>query len=146
MKLMPIGKLSKLAGVKVTTIRYYESIGLIREPLRSDSGRRLYAEEAVQELSFIRHSRDLGFSIDSIEGLLDLQSRPDQDCSDVERIARGQLGEVQKRLIQLQALEAELKRMIKGCNGGVVGTCKIMAALNDHEECQSDEHERVLSL
>jgi len=146
MKSMSIGKLSKLAGVKVTTIRYYESIGLIGEPSRSQSGRRLYGEEAVQTLSFIRHGRDLGFSVKAIENLLELQLRPDQDCADVDVIAREQLGEVQKRLVQLQALESELKRMIRGCEGGSVGACKIIAALNDHEECQSGEHERVLSL
>lgn len=55
MKQMSIGQLSKQAGVKVTTIRYYESIGLIAEPERSQSGRRLYGEEAVQTLSFVRH-------------------------------------------------------------------------------------------
>lgn len=132
-----IGKLSKLTGVKVTTIRYYESIGLICEPPRSDSGRRLYDEAAVQALSFIRHSRDLGFSMKAIQKLLDLQRRPDQDCSGVDSIAREQLIEVQKRLQQLRALESELKRMVRGCEGGSVEECRIMAALNDHGQCHS---------
>ena len=57
MKPMTIGRLSKAAGVKVTTIRYYESIGLMGEPDRSDSGQRLYGDDAVQRLSFIRHGR-----------------------------------------------------------------------------------------
>eukprot|EP00521_Asterionellopsis_glacialis_P018914 CAMPEP_0195336208 /NCGR_PEP_ID=MMETSP0708-20121125/16061_1 /TAXON_ID=33640 /ORGANISM="Asterionellopsis glacialis, Strain CCMP134" /LENGTH=59 /DNA_ID=CAMNT_0040406763 /DNA_START=27 /DNA_END=203 /DNA_ORIENTATION=+ len=58
---MTIGRLSKAAGVKVTTIRYYESISLMGDPDRSESGQRLYGDEAVQRLSFIRHARDLGF-------------------------------------------------------------------------------------
>ena len=59
MNQMSIGQLSKQAGVKVTTIRYYESIGLLAEPERSQSGRRLYGQKAVQTLSFVRHGRDL---------------------------------------------------------------------------------------
>ena len=65
MKPMTIGRLSKAGGVKVTTIRYYESIGLMGEPDRSESGQRLYGEESVQRLSFIRHARDLGFPMDA---------------------------------------------------------------------------------
>ena len=88
---MSIGQLSKLAGVKVTTIRYYESIGLIAEPKRSPSGRRLYGQEAVQILSFVRHGRDLGFSMNAIERLLTLQQDPDQSCDGVDSIVREQL-------------------------------------------------------
>ena len=73
MKQMTIGRLSKAAGVKVTTIRYYESINLMGVPDRSTSGQRLYDDEAIQRLSFIRHARDLGFPIDSIRDLIDLQ-------------------------------------------------------------------------
>ena len=143
---LPIGKLSELSGVKVTTIRYYESIGLIKEPPRSPNGRRLYDEEAVQTLSFVRHGRELGFSIDAIQSLLGLQSRPDQDCSAVKNIATEQLHQVQQRIAQLKSLEAELKRMIQECEGGKVASCEIIAALNDHRKCLEDSHERVLPL
>ena len=143
MKPMTIGRLSKEAGVKVTTIRYYESIGRMGEPDRSESGQRQYGNEAVQRLSFIRHARDLGFPMDSVRTLIDLQMHPDQDCAAVDVIARDQLADVRKRLNQLEALEAELKRMITLCAGGKVGTCQIMAALNDHDECLSEVHERM---
>ncbi|MGB0188717.1 MAG: MerR family transcriptional regulator [Aequoribacter sp.] len=146
MKQMSIGQLSKQAGVKVTTIRYYESIGLIAEPERSQSGRRLYGEEAVQTLSFVRHGRDLGFSMNAIERLLTLQQVPDQNCESVNNIAREQLGAVQKRLRQLHALEEELQRTIRACKGGSVSDCRIISTLNDHGECLSDRHERVSPL
>lgn len=146
MNQMSIGQLSKQAGVKVTTIRYYESIGLLAEPERSQSGRRLYGQEAVQTLSFVRHGRDLGFSMNVIKRLLNLQQDPDQNCESVNNIAREQLEEVQKRLRQLRALEEELQRMIRTCKGGAVSDCKIISTLNDHGECHSDRHERVSPL
>ena len=146
MKPKTIGRLSKEAGVKVTTIRYYESIGLMGEPDRSESGQRQYGNEAVQRLSFIRHARDLGFPMDSVRTLIELQMQPDQDCATVEVIVRDQLADVRKRLNQLEALETELKRMITLCAGGKVGTCQIVAALNDHDDCLSETHERMKSM
>ncbi|MGH1422210.1 MAG: MerR family transcriptional regulator [Hyphomonas sp.] len=132
---MTIGRLSKAAGVKVTTIRYYESIDLMGEPDRSSSGQRLYGDEAVQRLSFIRHARDLGFPIDSIRELIDLQHRPGEDCAHVDVIARRQLADVRQKLSQLEALEAELKRMVSACAGGSIATCKVLESLGDHVHC-----------
>lgn len=143
MKPMTIGRLSKAAGVKVTTIRYYESIDLMGEPDRSESGLRLYGDDSVHRLSFIRHARDLGFPMEAVRDLIRLQAEPGEDCAAVDAIARRQLTDVRKRLNQLEALEAELKRMISSCEGGKVGTCRVMAALNDHEECLEQAHERL---
>ncbi|MHA7858300.1 MAG: MerR family transcriptional regulator [Henriciella sp.] len=143
MKPMTIGRLSKAAGVKVTTIRYYESIDLMGEPDRSESGQRLYGDDSVHRLSFIRHARDLGFPMEAVRDLIRLQAEPGEDCAAVDAIARRQLTDVRKRLNQLEALEAELKRMISSCEGGNVGTCRVMAALNDHEECLEQAHERL---
>jgi len=131
-KLMTIGRLSKAGGVKITTIRYYESIGLMSPPDRSESGQRRYGAEAVVRLSFIRHARDLGFPVSSIRKLMDMQTMPDQDCAAVDLIAREQLADVHKRLTQLKTLEAELKRMIACCEGGQVQTCRIISTLNYH--------------
>ena len=143
MKTMTIGRLSKAAGVKVTTIRYYESIGIMGEPDRSESGQRRYGDEAVQCLSFIRHARDLGFPMNAIRDLIQLQSAPGEDCAAVDVIANQQLSDVRKRLEQLKALEKELKRMISSCQGGKVGACRVMAALNNHGACIAKKHDRV---
>lgn len=145
MKSLSIGQLSKQSGVKVTTIRYYESIGLIPEPTRSDSGRRLYGAKAVSTLSFVRHCRDLGFSMEAIENLLQIQTEPNQSCDTVELIARDQLAEVNKRIDQLMSLQKELNRIVQTCEGGHVGDCKIIAALSDHDQCVVSEHERLRS-
>ena len=143
MKPMTIGRLSNAASVKVTTIRYYESIGLMGMPDRSESGQRLYGDDAVQRLSFIRHARDLGFPIEAIRDLIELQTEPDDNCAAVDTIARQQLADVRKRLTQLEALEAELKRMVTACEGGQISDCQIMATLHDHSECLSETHERL---
>lgn len=146
MKPMTIGRLSKAAGVKVTTIRYYESVGLMGMPDRSESGQRLYGDDAVQRLSFIRHARDLGFPMGAIRDLIKLQAEPGKDCAAVDIIAREQLADVRKRLNQLEALEGELKRMISSCAGGKVGSCQVMAALNDHGACLSETHDRMKAM
>lgn len=143
---MTIGRLSSAAKVKVTTIRYYESVGLMGTPDRSDSGQRLYGDIDVERLSFIRHARELGFAMDSIRDLIGLQTEPDQNCSEVDSIAQRQLVEVQNRLSQLEALESELKRIVSSCEGGKVGTCQVMAAINDHAECAVEAHERIKPL
>lgn len=145
-KPMTIGKLSKAANVKVTTIRYYENVGLMGEPDRSESGQRLYGSLDVERLSFIRHARELGFPMDDIRTLIDLQTQPSHDCATVNTIASNQLEEVRKRLSQLTALEAELERMVASCKGGQVESCRVMAAINDHAECVSHSHERVKPL
>lgn len=74
-------------GVKVPTIRFYEKIGLLEEPPRTASDRRLYDGAATRRLAFIRHARQLGFEIDDIRALLALSDEPDQPCTEVNRIA-----------------------------------------------------------
>ena len=108
-----IGKVASATGVKVTTIRYYESIGLLPEPDRSDSGQRQYGTDAIERLKFIRHARELGFDIPAIRDLLALQDDTDGDCDKVDAIARDTLSKVKSRLARLMALKTELERMIE---------------------------------
>ena len=89
MSLMTIGKLSGATGVKVTTIRYYESIDLLAEPERSASGQRLYSDAAVERLGFIRHSRDLGLPVPAIRDLIALQSAPGRTGAAINWRGRG---------------------------------------------------------
>lgn len=88
MREVPIGGLAKATGVKVPTIRYYESIGLMPEPWRTRTNRRHYGEPAAQRLRFIRHARELGFEIEAIRTLLALQEEPDRSCAEADTIAR----------------------------------------------------------
>ncbi len=127
-----IGELSRRTGVKVPTIRYYQSVALMPAPSRSEGQHRRYAPSDVSRLIFIRHARELGFEIDQIRTLLALQDNPNQPCSTVDRIARARLVEIEQRIRSLTALKAELDSMIKGCRLGNVATCRVIEALADH--------------
>lgn len=131
-----IGQMSRQSGVKVPTIRYYEQIGLLPAPDRSAGNQRRYDQAALQQLRFIRHARQLGFHLDAIAALIELQSLPDPSCHDARRIARAQLSEVRGRIARLQALETELDRIAEGCHGDCgPGDCVVLASVADHASC-----------
>jgi DNA-binding transcriptional MerR regulator len=127
-------------GVKVPTIRYYESIGLLPEPSRTDGNRRLYGEATVQRLRFIRHARELGFEVDAIRQLLDLSDQPDRPCREVDAIAQRHLADIESRIVRLKALKTEVSRMIKQCAKGSVADCRVIDALAHHEHCVHERH------
>jgi len=131
-----IGKLSDQARVKIPTIRYYEGIGLMPEAERSAGGQRRYTRAHAERLSFIRHSRDLGFSLDAIRALFELAAHPDQTCAQANAIARDQLAEVRARISRLQRLEVELARIAVYDCAGDVADCQVLTALGDHTQCE----------
>ncbi|MCO4843148.1 MAG: helix-turn-helix domain-containing protein [Yoonia sp.] len=133
-----IGQASDASHVKVTTIRFYEDRGLLGKPPRTASGRRIYDATLIARLRFIRHARDLGFSLDDIGDLLALSDDPTRNCSAADSIAQQQLHEVRTRIAQLKALEAELSRMVTSCGGGAVVNCQVIESLADHAHCASD--------
>lgn len=108
---VPIGAVAKASGVKVPTIRYYDAIGLLPSPIRTDGNRRLYDTTDMRRLGFIRHARELGFEIAAIKTLLSLQDRPDQPCEMADAVARDHLVDVKRRLASLNALKSELERV-----------------------------------
>ena len=136
--MLSIGTLAKRTGTKVQTIRYYEQIGLMPEPGRTDGGQRRYGDAELDRLAFIRHSRDLGFPLGAIRELLDLSDNPERSCARIDEVARKQLKAVQARIARLQSLETELRRMISQCRSDRVADCRILEVLRDHEECLSD--------
>ena len=133
-----IGELSGATGVKVPTIRYYEEIGLLPSPARTRENQRRYSPDHEKRLSFIRHARELGFSVDSIRRLLQLSDEPDASCDEVDQLACERLAEVERRIQKLNALKTELKRMIAQCAGGSVSECRIIEVLADHALCGTD--------
>ncbi|PZX12484.1 DNA-binding transcriptional MerR regulator [Palleronia aestuarii] len=139
--MLTIGNLAKKTGTKVQTIRYYEQIGLMPEPGRTEGGQRRYGEAELDRLSFIRHSRQLGFSLDAIRELLDLGDHPDRPCQEADTIARRQLKQVERRMARLEALQTELRRMVRECSGGRTADCRVLEVLRDHSECLTDHEE-----
>ena len=135
-----IGWLAKQTNTKIQTIRYYEEIGLLPLPPRSEGNRRLYGHEHADRLAFVRHSRELGFSLDQIRELLALSDSPDRPCDEVDAIAQTHLKNVQNKLARLQGFEKELKRMVGECAGGRVSACRIIEVLSNHSLCLTDGH------
>jgi len=124
-----IGELARMSGTKVTTIRFYESIGLLDTPPRTTSGRRSYAAGDVRRLHFIRNGRRLGFSIEEIRSLIALDGEPDRDCAEASEIAARHLAEVEDRLSQLTALRDELALVATSCGGTRTADCHIIQAI-----------------
>ncbi|MDX1607530.1 MAG: helix-turn-helix domain-containing protein [Candidatus Competibacterales bacterium] len=139
-KRLSIGRLARASGCKVQTIRYYEQIGLLPEPQRTSGNQRLYRQADLERLQFIRHSRELGFSLDAIRELLALAEHPRQPCEAADRIVREHLREVESRLSRLHALKTELERMVRECAGAEVSQCRVIEVLADHSQCLHDHH------
>ena len=134
-----IGSLSKKTGVKVTTIRYYEQIGLIDPAIRTEGNQRRYNKSELERLGFIRHARDLGFSIEAIGKLIELNQLPDKICAEANTIAYQQLVDTQAKIASLKRLEIELLRITKHCKGdGQISDCYVLSSLGDHGKCISN--------
>lgn len=136
---LTIGELSRQAHVKIPTIRYYEQIGLLAEPIRTEGQQRRYRPEDVRRLNFIRHARELGFEVDAIRQLLGLASHPDRSCGDAHEITKAHLAEVNDKIARLTALRDELEAMV-ACDHRRISECRIIEVLADHRKCQHSEH------
>lgn len=134
---LSIGDLSRRTGCTAQTIRYYERIGVMPQPSRSVGNQRRYTAIHMDRLNFIRHARELGFSLEQIRELLTLTDHPDQSCEEINRIARANLQAVQSRIRRLALLRDELQRMANECRGGRIADCRVIQVLSLHGECQN---------
>ncbi|MGQ3101747.1 MAG: MerR family transcriptional regulator [Sphingopyxis solisilvae] len=134
---MKIGELSRATGANIETIRYYERIGLLPQPARTRANYRDYGDLHRARLTFVRHSRELGFTIEEIRSLLDLSDDPGRDCSEADRIASRHLAQVEEKIAQLTLLRNELTRIVGRCRGGAAADCRVIEALGDHRHCES---------
>ncbi len=123
------GALARQAGVNVETIRYYENIGLMPEPIRAGNGYRVYGETGLKRLSFIRRCRELGFSLDEVRGLLGLVDGGDYTCAEVRDLSIVRLSDVRQKIRDLRKMEQTLKEMVSQCDGGLVPECPIVDRL-----------------
>ncbi|WP_159728258.1 helix-turn-helix domain-containing protein [Methylosinus sp. Ce-a6] len=124
-----IGELSRLTGVHVETIRYYEKIEMLPAPPRSHGGRRIYDAGHRRTLAFIRHARELGFTLDEIRTLLGLARPGGTSCAQVRDIAAAHLGSVRDKIANLMRLEAILSRTIAQCADGAPTSCAVLDML-----------------
>ncbi|TWO70970.1 helix-turn-helix domain-containing protein [Caenimonas sedimenti] len=128
-----IGAAAKQTGCSVPTIRYYEEVGLLPPAPRTEGNQRHYDDAAIRRLAFIRRCRDFGFTIEQVRELVGLVDEPDRDCVEVRDIAQTHLQEVQKKLAELQALQAGLSAFVRSCDaacaGGLAADCTILEDL-----------------
>lgn len=120
-RVLAIGALAKAAGVSAPTIRYYEDIGLLPRPGRSEAGQRIYADADLERLTFIRRCRDFGFSIDQVRVMTGLSISEDQDCTGVRNIAKARLDDLRTKLADMKALQISLERFVRICDAACAG-------------------------
>ncbi|KQW45504.1 MULTISPECIES: Cu(I)-responsive transcriptional regulator [unclassified Roseateles] len=126
---MNIGAAAQAAGVSAKMIRHYESLGLLAAPARTDAGYRVYGPREVHQLRFIRHSRDLGFSLEQIRALLSLWQDRARPSREVRALAATHLAELEAKLAELQAMKATLEQLVHSCHGDERPDCPILDSL-----------------
>ena len=134
MELITRGALSERAACNIETIRYYENIRLMPQPKRSKGGHRLYDNDDLKRLTFIRRGRELGFTLDEIRGLLNLVDDDDYTCHEVKELTLEHVKEVKAKIADLRKMERVLKDMAAQCDDGQVPECAVIDALFDHTQ------------
>ncbi|MEX2614614.1 MAG: MerR family transcriptional regulator [Alphaproteobacteria bacterium] len=113
-----IGEASRRSGVKIETIRYYEREGVTPAPDRTATGRRVYTENGVSVLVFVKRCRDMGFSLSDARALLALRNATDDQCDEVRSISERHIADVRNRIVALRQLEAALEALVSECRKG----------------------------
>ena len=127
---MRIGELARATGIKVETIRFYEAEALLPAPERDANDYRRYEKGHLERLSFIRRSREVGFTLDQVRALLRLADAPDAPCTEVDAITTAHVAEIDRKLTDLAALRGELVQRLESCDGTTVARCRIIEALS----------------
>lgn len=126
-----IGELSRRTGVNVETIRYFEKVGTISAPPRTEGGHRVYDEDHVRALGFIRRARELGFTPEEVRAILNLGGPGKACCSEVREIAAHHLKEVRAKIADLTEIEGLLASTIDQCSGGTNADCAVIDMIED---------------
>jgi MerR family mercuric resistance operon transcriptional regulator len=126
---LTIGALSRRTRVNIETIRFYERIGILAKPPRSAGGHRIYGQNELMRLGFVRRSRELGFSLDEVRGLLRLVDGGRYTCAEVKAITLNHLADVRGKIADLRRLERTLADVAGRCRGGKVPDCPVIEAL-----------------
>lgn len=123
---LTIGQAAKASGVTPKMIRHYESLGLLPEVARTESGYRQYDEPELHTLRFIRRARDLGFGLDEIESLLALWADRGRASAEVKALAARHVADLQARIERMQAMQRSLSHLVQCCHGDDRPDCPIL--------------------
>jgi MerR family copper efflux transcriptional regulator len=137
---MNIGQAAAASGVSAKMIRYYESIGLVRQTARTGSGYRIYGENDLHTLRFIKRARNLGFSLEQIGGLLSLWQDTGRASADVKSIAMSHVAELEQRIVELTEMRDTLASLAQSCHGDDRPDCPILQTLGSAQEHVHGEH------
>lgn len=124
---LTIGRLANEAGVNVETIRYYQRRGLMPQPDKPINGHRHYASDAVRRVHFIKRAQVLGFTLEEIGSLLELNEA--HACAETRELAAHKLLVIDSKLADLKAMRRALDTLVRQCDGGALGFCPIIHAL-----------------
>lgn len=131
------GELARRTGVNSETIRYFENIGILAAPDRTEGGHRIYDEGHVRTLGFIRRARNLGFTPEEVRTIVDLGGPGNARCAEVRDIASHHLEQVRAKIADLTEIERLLTRTIEDCSGRPVAECAIINMIENPELSQS---------
>jgi len=127
---LTIGRVATAVGVNIQTLRYYERLNLLNPTTRRPSGYRLYGDEEIRRLRFIKNAQALGFTLREITDLLNLRVRSSAQCGAVQRKAQEKLAQVERKVRDLQALARSLRGLIRACESGqATEACSILECL-----------------
>lgn len=126
---MTIGEAAKASGVTAKMIRYYEEIGLISRVARTGAGYRVYSDQDVHRLRFIRRARDLGFTVEGIRELLDLWGDQSRHSADVKALALGHVAQLRRKIAELEDMASTLEALAGACHGNDRPDCPILSEL-----------------
>ena len=136
-----IGELAKQAGVTPDTVRYYEKQQMMSHDVRTEGGFRLYTADDLQRLKFIRHARQLGFTLESIRELLSIRVDPEHHtCQESKGIVQARLSEVESRIAELQTMQQALSKLNDACCGTSHSSefCSILGILEEGAEASGN--------
>lgn len=131
---LKIGQVAERGGVNLQTIRYYEREKLLPQPPRLASGYRMFSEDAVRRVRFIKRAQELGFSLAEIRELLSIEFDPNRDCSDVRRLAQAKLAGIDEKIRTLKSMRRVLSALAEACPGrGSPSQCPILDSMDAKE-------------
>ena len=131
--MLTIGRLASACDVNIDTIRYYERKNILQPCGRTDAGYRLYSQDSIARLNFVRGAQTLGFTLSEIAELLDLQSSNDKDCGDIQSQAAQKVIEIEDKINNLLQIKQALKSLINDCpgSGAPLSECSILHYLDE---------------
>ncbi|MGH6907458.1 MAG: MerR family transcriptional regulator [Aestuariivirga sp.] len=129
-EVLSIGELSRRTGVHIETIRYYEKIKMLPAPPRTEGGRRIYGPDQTRTLAFIRRARELGFTLEEIRALIELNASEGASCAEVRDIASRHLESVRAKHADLARLETILSQTIARCSNNLSPVCPVLNMLD----------------